>query len=116
MTPLMKQLQGDWLAVELNRDGTEMPAEWLSFGSRVTTGNETKVVFGGQVMVHAKMRFDQTSTPMSVDYLNLAGAAKGKVSLGLFEWTGPQETMRDSRSPYQANQDRRISRRRKAAP
>ena len=90
MTPLMKQLQGDWSAVELNRDGTEMPAEWLSFGSRVTTGNETKVVFGGQVMVHAKMRFDQTSTPMSVDYLNLAGAAKGKVSLGLFEWTGPQ--------------------------
>jgi uncharacterized protein (TIGR03067 family) len=89
-TPLMRRLQGEWLAVELNRDGTPMPDEWLSFGSRVTTGNETKVVFGGQVMVHAKMRFDETTTPMSVDYLNLAGAAKGKISLGLFEWLGDE--------------------------
>jgi uncharacterized protein (TIGR03067 family) len=89
MTPLLTRLQGEWLAVELNRDGTQMPDEWLAFGSRVTTGNETTVVFGGQVMVHAKMRFDNT-TPMAVDYLNLSGATKGKVSLGLFEWTGDE--------------------------
>ncbi len=90
MTPLLTRLQGDWLAVQLNRDGTEMPNEWLSFGSRVTTGAETKVVFGGQVMVHATMRFDETSSPLAVDYLNLAGAGKGKVSLGLFEWIGDE--------------------------
>lgn len=89
MTPLLTRLQGDWAALELNRDGTQMPDEWLAFGSRVTTGNETKVVFGGQVMAHAKMRFDQTATPMTVDYLNLAGAGKGKISLGLFDWAGP---------------------------
>jgi uncharacterized protein (TIGR03067 family) len=90
MTPLLTRLQGDWVAVDLNRDGTEMPNEWLAFGSRVTTGNDTKVVFGGQVMVHAKMRFDDTTTPIAVDYLNLAGAANGKVSLGLLEWVGDQ--------------------------
>lgn len=90
MTPLITELQGEWLAVDLNRDGTEMPADWLSFGSRVTTGHETKVVFGGQVMVHAKMRFDESTSPVSVDYLNLAGAAKGKVSLGVFQWTGEE--------------------------
>jgi len=90
MTPLTTRLQGEWLAVELNRDGTPMPDQWLAFGSRVTTGNETKVVFGGQVMVHARMRFDETTTPMSVDYLNLAGAAKGKISLGVFEWMGDE--------------------------
>lgn len=88
MTPLLQRLQGDWAAVDLDRDGTGMPAEWLAFGSRVTTGNETKVVFGGQVMVHAKMRFDDRTTPISVDYLNLAGAANGQVSLGLLEWMG----------------------------
>jgi uncharacterized protein (TIGR03067 family) len=90
MTPLLTRLQGDWAAIELNRDGTEMPNEWLAFGSRVTTGAETKVVFGGQVMVHATMRFDETTAPVSVDYLNLAGAARGQVSLGLFEWTGDE--------------------------
>lgn len=88
MTPLLTRLQGEWSAVELNRDGTPMPDEWLAFGSRVTVGYETKVVFGGQVMVHARMRFDETVATTAVDYLNLAGAGKGKVSLGLFEWVG----------------------------
>jgi len=41
-------------------------------------------------MVHAKMRFDDRTSPTSVDYLNLAGAGKGKISLGLFEWIGDE--------------------------
>ena len=48
-----------------------MPDQWLAFGSRTSTGNEVKVVFGGQAMVHAKMRIDERVTPMAVDYLNL---------------------------------------------
>jgi len=90
MTPLMKRLEGEWAAVELNQNGTPMPPEWLSFGSRTTTGNETKVVFGGQVMVHAKMRIDETATPIAVDYLNLAGGQKGRVSLGILECGGDE--------------------------
>ena len=90
MTPLLRRLEGEWAAVDLNRDGTQMPAEWLAFGSRTTVGNDTKVVFGGQVMVHAKMRIDENATPTSVDYLNLAGGAKGRVSLGLLEWIGDE--------------------------
>jgi uncharacterized protein (TIGR03067 family) len=86
MTPLLHRLQGDWSASELNRNGTPMPDEWLAFGSRTTTGNETKVAFGGQTMAHAKMRFDERTLPVQVDYLNLAGAQKGTVSLGLIEW------------------------------
>ena len=39
-------------------------------------------------MLHAKMRIDERTTPMAVDYLNLAGAAKGKVSLGIMDWVG----------------------------
>ena len=65
-----------------------MPAEWLAFGSRTTQGNETKVVFGGQVMVHAKMRIDDAATPIAVDYLNLSGGQKNRVSLGIVEWIG----------------------------
>lgn len=88
MTPLLRRLEGDWAAVALVRDGTPMPAEWLPFGSRTTTGNEVKVVFGGQVMVHARMKIDDRTTPMAVDYLNLSGSHTGKVSLGIMDWVG----------------------------
>jgi uncharacterized protein (TIGR03067 family) len=88
MTPLMRRLEGEWSAVELIRDGQHMPNEWLAFGSRRTSGNETTVVFGGQVMVRARVRVDETTTPVAVDYLNLAGAVKGRVSLGVMEWIG----------------------------
>lgn len=65
-----------------------MPDEWLGFGSRRTSGNETTVKFGGQVQVHAKMRLDERTSPVSVDYLHLAGRSAGKVGLGLIDWSG----------------------------
>ena len=86
MTPLLRRLEGEWAPTQLTLDGTPMPNEWLSFGSRVATGNEIKVVFGGQTMVHARVRIDEQQTPITVDYLNVGGAQKGKVSLGIMEW------------------------------
>ena len=83
---LLKRLEGEWAAVELNQNGQAMPNEWLAFGFRTTKGNETKVVFGGQVMLHAKMRVDETHSPAQIDYLNLTGAAAGRVSLGIIDW------------------------------
>jgi uncharacterized protein (TIGR03067 family) len=88
MTPLMKQLEGDWSAVQLIRDGEEMRADWLPFGSRTMTGNEMKVIFGGQVMAHAKVRIDERAAPIAIDYLNLSGSGKGKISLGIMDWVG----------------------------
>src|SRR5262245_5247204 len=90
ITPLMRRLGGEWMPVTLVTDGKPMPDEWLKFGSRVTTGNEMKVVFGGQVMAHAKMRIDETMTPMAVDYLNLAGLQAGIVSYGIMDWVGDE--------------------------
>ena len=87
-TPLLKRLEGDWSAVQFIRDGEEMRADWLPYGSRTMTGNEMKVVFGGQVMAHAKMRIDERATPMAIDYFNLSGSAKGKISLGIMDWVG----------------------------
>ena len=88
MTPAMKRLQGEWIALELVQDGQKMRDDWLPYGVRRTEGSETKVVFGGQTMLHAKMRVDETTMPITVDYLNLAGAVKGKLSLGILEWHG----------------------------
>jgi uncharacterized protein (TIGR03067 family) len=90
MTPLLRRLEGEWIPVELAMDGKPMPPEWLSYGSRTATGNEMKVVFGGQTMVHAKVRIDERVMPMAVDYLNLKGKQAGTVTLGIMEWIGDE--------------------------
>jgi uncharacterized protein (TIGR03067 family) len=88
MTPLLERLQGKWRAIELVTDGKPMPDQWLGHGSRTMTGNEVKVVFGGQTMVHARVRIDQTAFPIAIDYLSLLGKQKGTVSHGIMEWIG----------------------------
>jgi len=90
MTPLMRRLEGDWVPTALTRDGKTMPAPWLSHGSRAATGNEVKVVFGGQVMVHAKVRIDERPSPIAIDYLNIGSGRTGGVSLGILEWAGDE--------------------------
>lgn len=89
MTPLLRRLEGDWVPVQLVRDGKPLPEEWLAFGSRTSTGNDVKVVFGGQVMVQAKMRIDDSVTPIAVDYLNL-GPNAGTISRGIMEFVGDE--------------------------
>ena len=90
MTPLLHRMEGEWIPVHLVRDGKVMPAQWLSFGSRTMVGNEVKVVFGGQVMVHAKVRVDETASPIAIDYLNLDGKEGGTVTRGIMEWVGDE--------------------------
>lgn len=87
-TSLLQRLEGDWVPVELSMNGTPMPVAFLSYGSRTARGNEVKVVFGGQTMVHAKVRIDESATPIAVDYLNLQGKYKNTVSCGIMEWIG----------------------------
>lgn len=88
MNETLQRLQGEWTPLELVQNGEPMQSDWLGFGRRIGTATETKVVFGGQTMVHAKVRVDESSQPMPIDYLHLTGRTKGKVSLGLFDWDG----------------------------
>jgi len=88
LTPTLVKLQGEWLPLELITSGAPLQASYLPFGSRSHSGVETKVVFGGQTMLHAKVRFNEAAVPVEVDYLNLAGRGKGSMSLGLFRWDG----------------------------
>ena len=84
MTPLLERLQGEWLPVSLTTNGAALQNAFLAYGSRTQTGNETKVVFGGQTMVHALMRLDESVSPVAIDYLNL-GKGPRVVSLGILE-------------------------------
>jgi len=88
MTPMMRKLEGDWVPVQMVMDGETFPADWLSYGSRTVANGEMKVIFNGQVMAHAKVKLDEDAMPIAVDYLNMSGASRGKISLGLLEWNG----------------------------
>jgi uncharacterized protein (TIGR03067 family) len=85
-SPLAKRLQGKWSAVKIVRDGQELPAMMLRTGLRVATKNEIKISFGGQTMIHALVRFNESTEPMEVDYLNIGTADKGAVQFGLLKW------------------------------
>lgn len=90
LTPTLQKLQGEWLALELVTSGTPLQSSWLPFGSRTHSGIETKVVFGGQTQLHAKIRFNESSSPLELDYYNLIGKGKGSISRGLFRWDGEE--------------------------
>lgn len=87
MTPLLERLQGEWAPLALVTDGKPLEDSWLAYGSRTIAGNETKVVFGGQTMLHAKMRLDDSQSPIAVDYLNI-GRGPARVTLGVIELKG----------------------------
>ena len=93
LTPTLAKLQGAWAPVEMINSGSPLQSSYLSYGSRVQSGVETKVVFAGQTMVHAKVRVDERTTPLEMDYLNLHGKGKGSISQGLFRWDGDDEAI-----------------------
>lgn len=86
LTPTLEKLQGEWTPLELITSGAPLQTSYLPYGIRTHTGNETKVIFGGQTMLHAKVRVQESASPLEIDYLNLAGRAKGAISQGLFRW------------------------------
>ena len=85
-TPTLSKLEGEWTPVKIIRDGQELPKMMLRTGRRTAKKNEVTISFGGQTMIHALVRLDESTTPCNVDYFNLDGAAKGIVQLGLFKW------------------------------
>jgi len=89
VTPTLAKLQGEWRPTELVSSGSPLAHDMLAWGVRSMNGVETKVVFGGQTMVHAKVRVNENASPIEIDYLNLSGN-KGSVSLGLLRWSGDE--------------------------
>jgi uncharacterized protein (TIGR03067 family) len=88
LTATHERLLGMWEPMELITSGSSMQSAYLAFGSRSHENTEARVVFGGQTMLHARMRFREDVDPVEVDYLNLAGRSKGTITRGLFRWNG----------------------------
>ncbi|MBL8982571.1 MAG: TIGR03067 domain-containing protein [Gemmatimonadetes bacterium] len=83
-------LQGGWQCLELVRDGGPLPDQWLPAGQRVATGDEVQVIFGGQVMAHARVRYDASVAPAHLDYLYLAGPTMGRIAHGIVAFDGTE--------------------------
>jgi uncharacterized protein (TIGR03067 family) len=87
-TSLLRSLQGEWIPIEIVNAGKRMDPSFTAYGSRVNSGAETRVVFGGQTMLHAKVRINDATAPIEVDYLHLSGPHTGALSRGVFRWEG----------------------------
>ena len=71
-SPLLEWLSGDWAPVEIVTNGHALPPEFIAHGKRTMSGNELRVTFGAQLMIHAKVRLDEAATPVTVDYFSLS--------------------------------------------
>jgi uncharacterized protein (TIGR03067 family) len=87
--PTLARLAGQWSAVKVIRDGQDLPSFMCASGRRDATNNEVKVSFGGQLMIHALVRIDESRDPMHVDYYNLA-APRGTIQHGIMRWDGDE--------------------------
>src|SRR6202007_1178764 len=67
-SPTLAKLQGQWTPTKIVLDGQELPKMMLGTGLRSAQANEVKISFGGQTMIHALVRLDESADPIHVDY------------------------------------------------
>jgi uncharacterized protein (TIGR03067 family) len=89
-SPTLTRLQGQWKPAKVVRDGQELPKMMLWAGLRSAQKNEVTITFGGQTMIHALVRLDESTNPMHVDYYNLDGVSQGTIQHGLLQWIGDE--------------------------
>lgn len=87
---MLERLAGEWSAVSLVRDGQALPAAMCKSGRRVAEKNEIRISFGGQIVIHALVRIDESVDPIRVDYYNLAGPTPGAMQHGIMRWEGAE--------------------------
>jgi len=86
----LQELQGEWTAVKIVRDGQPLPAMMLRAARRLSHQNEVMVSVAGQIMVHALVRLDESTEPIRIDYYMLDGSLPGTIQQGIMEWVGDE--------------------------
>jgi uncharacterized protein (TIGR03067 family) len=81
-------LEGDWAMASGVFSGKPLAADMVRWCSRTTRGSLTTVMAGPQTMLKATFTLDTTKRPHAIDYVNLAGATKGKSQAGIVEIAG----------------------------
>jgi uncharacterized protein (TIGR03067 family) len=84
----IEPLQGEWSMVSGSMDGQPFEKSLVKVGKRITTGNETSVLFGPQVYTKAKFTVDPAKAPKTIDLLHSHGGAQGQMQYGIYEIDG----------------------------
>jgi uncharacterized protein (TIGR03067 family) len=82
------EFEGEWRMLSGVMDGKAMDASAVEWVKRVTRGNQTAVLAGPQTMLKVEFTFDPSASPPTIDYVNLAGANKGKRQQGIYRFAG----------------------------
>jgi uncharacterized protein (TIGR03067 family) len=82
------ELEGEWAMLSGVMDGKAMDASLVQWVKRVTQGNQTTVLAGPQTMLKVTFTCDASHSPAIIDYVNLAGAHKGKRQQGIYKLEG----------------------------
>ena len=82
------EFEGEWRLVSGVMDGKQMEESVVKWVKRVTKGNQTTVYAGPQVMLQVEFTTDASKSPKAIDYINIAGANKGKTQHGIYEFDG----------------------------
>jgi uncharacterized protein (TIGR03067 family) len=69
-------------------NGRPMDNSLLQWVRRETRGNRTTVYAGPQIMLKVDFSSDASESPHAINYLNFAGAHKGKQQAGIFKLEG----------------------------
>jgi len=86
--PATEEFEGDWRMVSCIMDGKPLDQSLMKWVKRVTKGNVSTVYAGPQTMMRVEFTSDSSQSPMTIDYVHTAGAAKGKAQSGIYEWDG----------------------------
>ncbi len=87
---MIRRVQGEWISVKMVSDGMPLPASMVKSGKRIAKNNRLSVTFGGQTMIDALFRIDESTLPVAVDFLHVAGGFAGKLQLGIIALEGDQ--------------------------
>jgi uncharacterized protein (TIGR03067 family) len=82
------EFEGDWQMLSGVMNGVAMDASTVKWVKRVTRGNQTTIVAGPQTMLKVEFTFDPSTSPPSMDYLNLHGSTKGQSQRGIYRLDG----------------------------
>ncbi len=84
-------MQGSWVMVSCERDGTRMSAEEVKTYSRTVNGNKYTIIIESDEnprQLNGTIALDPTKKPKAIDAVRTDGPAKGQPMLGIYELDG----------------------------
>src|SRR5262245_33734084 len=84
----MEKMQGDWIAIQMTRDGEEVPEDDAQGLFRTVKGEEYSVFRFDRLAGKGTFKIDATKNPKTIDALPSNAKDKSKPMQGIYELEG----------------------------